>query len=152
MAIHERDLFDTSTDHAGWRHPDDAFRADCPGCEAIHAVLSIQVELRLAVRDLWIAGWAPTELADDIRRQTASVDARDLIVHALVDEDTQRSEQARTERWTQEVTFLAAAAGVEEVASGWVAQWVLDRDDSVAALRVACDVLDVLQDMRLSIG
>jgi hypothetical protein len=153
MATHERDLFDTSIDHAGWRHPDDdAFTADCPGCEAIHAVLSIQVELRLAIRDLWIAGWAPTELADEIRHRTGSAGARDLIVHALVDEDAKRSEQAKTEQWTQEVTFLAAAAGVEKVALGWVAGWILHRDDSDAALAVVLDVLDVLQDMRLSVG
>lgn len=154
MATHERDIFDTSTNQAGWPHPDDdgAFTANCPECEATRAVLSIQIELRLAIRDLWIAGWEPTELADEIGRRTASVNGRDLIVHALVDEDAKRSEQAKTEQWTQEVTFLAAAAGVEEVALGWVARWILQSDDSDAAQSVVLDVLDVLQDMRLSVG
>lgn len=152
MAIHERDLFDTYTDQPAWPHPHDegAFTTGCPECDATRAVLSIQVELRLAVRDLWIYGWAPSELADEIRRRTASVDARDLIIHALVDEDAERSEQAKTEEWTQAVAFLAAASAVSGVAPGWVARWILQRDDPDAAQAVLFDVLDVLQDMRLS--
>ena len=152
MAIHERDLFDLSDDQPAWPHPHDdgAFTTSCPECDATRAVLSIQVELRLAVRDLWISGWAPTELADEIRRRTDSIDARDLIVHALVDEDAERSEQAKTTEWTQAVTFLAAAAAVEGVARGWVARWILQRDDRDAAQAVLFDVLDELQDMRLS--
>lgn len=108
--------------------------------------------LRLAVRDLWISGWAPTALADEIRRRTNSIDARDLIVHALVEEDAERSEQAKTEEWTQAVTFLAAASGVESVEIGWVMRWIVERADRDAAQEVLFDVLDALQDMRLSVA
>ena len=152
MAIHDRDLFGRSADQPAWPHPHDegAFTAGCPECDATRVVLSIQVELRLGVRDLWISGWAPAELADEIRRRTGSIDARDLIIHALLDEDAERSEQAKTEEWAQAVTFLAAASAVEGVTTGWVARWILHRDDREAARAVVVDVLDALEDMRLS--
>lgn len=151
MAFHERDLFDMSADQPAWPHPHDegAFTASCPECDTARAILSNQVELRLAVRDLWVSGWAPTALADEIRHRTDSIDARDLIIHALVDEDAERSEQARTKEWTQAVIFLAAASAVERVAPGWVARWILQSDDCDAAQAV---LFDVLQDMRLSVA
>jgi hypothetical protein len=66
MAIHERDPFDTSADQPDWPdpHDDHEFTAGCPECDATRAVLSIEIELRLAVRDLWIAGWTPVDLTD----------------------------------------------------------------------------------------
>lgn len=152
MAIHERDTFDTTTDQPAWPdpHDDGAFTAGCPECDLTRGLLSVQAEIRLAVRDLWISGWHPDELVDEVGRRAASFDARELIVHALVDEDAQRSAQARTEAWTQAVTFLATASGVVEVAPGWVGRWILQSDDPDAATNVLLDVLDILNDMRLT--
>jgi len=149
MAIHERDLFSTSADQPAWPDPDDdhEFTAGCPGCDATRAILSMEIELRLAVRDLWVLGWSPTDLADEIRRRTDSVDARDLVVHALLDDDARRSEQAKTDEWTRAVTMLAAAAAVEPVTTGWVARWIISRDDPDAASAVLLDVLDALVDL-----
>lgn len=154
MAIHERDLFDTSTEQPAWPHPHDdgAFSAGCPECDATRAVLSIEAELRLGVRSLWIVGWEPAELVDEVRRRVSSIEARDLIVHALVDDDAGRSEKARTQEWTRAVTFLANASAVEGVETGWVARWVFERNDRDAACAVLLDVLDALVDMRLAVA
>ena len=110
----------------------------------------IEAGFSLAVRDLWVSGWTPADLADEVRRRTGSIEARELIVRVLLDEDARRSEQARTEEWTQAVTFLAAASAVEAVATGWVARWILLQRDDRAAARAVLDVLDVLEDMRRS--
>jgi hypothetical protein len=149
MAIHERDPFSTSADQPAWPHPHDdhAFTVGCPGCDTTRAILSIEIELRLAVRDLWIAGWAPADLVDEVRRRTGSIDARDLVVHALLDENARRSEQAMTEEWTRALTFLAATSGVEPVTTGWVARWFIGRADCDAAEAVLFDVLDALEDL-----
>ena len=151
MTIHERHLFGTSADQPAWPHPHDegAFTSGCPECDAVRAILAIEIELRLAVRDLWISGWTPNELANEIRRRTGSVDARDLVVHALVDEHAARSEQAKTEEWTEAVVFLAAASAVKEVEAGWIARWVARRNDRDAAQAVL-DVHDVLREMQMA--
>jgi hypothetical protein len=154
MAIHERDLFGTSADQPAWPHPhdDEAFTTGCTECDAARAILSIEAELRLGIRDLWISGWSPSEIADEVRRRTGSIDARDLVIHALLGEDAVRSDQAKTEEWTQAVAFLAAASGVEAVAVGWIARWIVERDDSDTAQTVLLDVLDVLHDMRRAVA
>jgi len=151
MAIHERDLFSTSADQPAWPHPHDegAFTTGCRECDATRAILAIETDLRLGVRDLWISGWTPNELANEVRRRTGSIDARDLVVHALADEHAARSEQAKTEDWTEAVVFLAAASGIEEVETGWIARWVARRNDRDAAQTVL-DVLHVLRDMQMA--
>ncbi len=154
MAIHERDPFDTSADQPAWPdpHDDHEFTAGCPECDATRAVLSIEIELRLAVRDLWIAGWTPVDLTDEVRRRTDSIDARDLVVHALLDEDAHRSDQARTDEWSDALTFLAAAAAVEPVTTGWIVRWIGGRDDCASASAVLVDVFDALDDLRRQVA
>ncbi|MEP1125428.1 MAG: hypothetical protein ABJH68_16200 [Ilumatobacter sp.] len=148
MAIHERDLFDTSTDQPAWPHPHDesAFTTGCPECDFTRMVLSIQRELRLTVRDLWISGWTPNGLADEIRRRIGT-GARDLVIHALLDENETRSDQAKAEDWTRQVACLATEAGVDDCDTGWVARWTFRQKDRTVAGIVLFDALDALHDL-----
>ncbi|MEP2372312.1 hypothetical protein [Ilumatobacter sp.] len=109
-------------------------------------VLSIQRELRLTVRDLWISGWTPNGLADEIRRRIGT-GARDLVIHALLDENETRSDQAKAEDWTRQVACLATEAGVDDCDTGWVARWTFRQKDRTVAGIVLFDALDALHDL-----
>lgn len=150
MAIHERDLYDTSDHAPAWPHPHDdgVFTAGCPDCDVTRAILAVEIELRLAVRDLWIAGWTLSDLADEMRRRTGSAGARDLIIHASLAEDAQWADQAKTDAWTRELGVLTAASGATEATPGWVARWMMDRTDRDAAQELVLDVIDELGDAR----
>ena len=48
--------------------------------------------------------------------------------------------------------MLAAAAAVEPVTTGWIARWIIGRDDREAATEVLLDVLDALDDLQRQVA
>ena len=130
--------------HCGTDHI--SAREECADCDAIAAayVLSLERDLLKLSVDLWIAGWQPEELVDEVRRSTDSDRACRVAAHLLIVDDSRRSAQDRTARWCEGIAALHDANDVSDVATGWVIRWATAQADPHMAARCLDDVARTL--------
>lgn len=148
MASEERDLFDIDDDrpwpspHHHWR-----FTSGCPECDATRFMLTAEYDLRTASLDLWVAGWTPGELIDEVRRVTGRPLAADLTALALIVDDSHRSPQARPDKWIAEIGMLRTTTGFDDVHPGWLARWAVTQSEPSVASSTVLAVVRVLDDL-----
>lgn len=151
MALHQRDINADDDDQSQppWPSPDDHhwFTDGCPECEAARSSLMMEQDLRDCSLRLWVAGWSPIELLDEVVRTTGLANARDFMVQVLLVDDSHRSDQARTREWTDRVVALRAMTGIDDVSSGWFIRWVVANQFSVEAECIANGTLRTLYDL-----
>ncbi len=145
MPIEERNIHDTDDDRP-WPspHDDHRFTDECDECNMTRFVLGVESDLRHASRDLWFAGWTPTDLIDEVRRSTGRPDVVELVAQAVIVDDSHRSDQARPPEWQRTVASLRAMTGIDDVGTGWVARWIAVRRDPDSAAACLSAVLDAL--------
>lgn len=152
MALHERNIHaDDNDDHSQppWPSPDDhtMFTEGCPECEAARSSLTMEQDLRDCSLRLWVAGWSPIELLDEVVRTTGLSNARNFMVQVLLVDDSHRSEQARTQEWTDRIVALRAMTGIDDVGPGWFIRWVVANRFSVESECIANGTLRTLYDL-----
>jgi hypothetical protein len=151
MAIHER-YIDDPDDHHGaspWPNPcdDSEFTPGCPGCDAARIMLALEAELRMCSLDLWVAGWTPTDLLDEVRSASGSTGARDFMVQVLLVDDSHRSEQARNTPWNDAIASLRAMTGQTDVSAGWLGRWLLNHETTSSTERDVAMTLETMLDL-----
>ncbi|BAN03917.1 hypothetical protein [Ilumatobacter coccineus] len=151
MALHERDIHADDDDPAQppWSAPidHDVFTDGCPACEAARAAISMEFDLRQCSLRLWVAGWSPIELLDEVVRTTGLARSRDFMVQVLLVDDSHRSDQARTPEWTARIDALRAMTGISDVADGWFVRWAVANRCSVESECIANGTLRTLYDL-----
>ena len=126
MAERER-INDTSRPERFWPLDPGISSDGCPDCDLAmeHFLRGLELDLRLMSLDLWTAGWAPTELIDEVRRSTGCVDAASLMAQLLLVDDSYRSDQARPPAWRDETDALRARTGTADLGAGWLTTWLV---------------------------
>lgn len=151
MALHERNIHADDDDQSQppWPSPDDhhMFTDGCPDCEMARASLVMEQDLRECSLRLWVAGWSPIELLDEVVRTTGLTKSRDFMVQVLLVDDSHRSDQARPREWTDRITALQAMSGIDDVSIGWFIRWVFANQFSIESECIANGTIATLYDL-----
>lgn len=151
MALHERNTHadDGDRNQPPWPSTDDhhMFTAGCPECEMARAALLMEEDLRDCSLRLWVAGWSPIELLDEVVRTTGLAKSRDFMVQVLLVDDSHRSDQARPSAWIDRITALRAMSGIDDVSVGWFIRWVFANQCSVESECIANGTIATLHDL-----
>lgn len=111
-------------------HPDDLSPTElcegCPACDlfAREQVMRLEIDMVRLSLELWVAGWSPSELIDEVRSATGLTRSIGLVAQIVLVDDSHRSEQARPPMWSTEIEQLRARTGISDDAAGWLARWI----------------------------
>lgn len=120
---------------------------ECPGCRMLVELFEVEAALRDCSLRLWVAGWSPIELLDEVVRVTGLAGSRDFVVQVLLVDDSHRSEQARTPQWTSRITALRAMTAIDDVSLGWLGRWIVVNHYSVESECILNGTLRTLQEL-----